>query len=366
MNIAVHIDADVLSSSFLWSHIQWMSQQQPQHKWIIFHNNKIKLPSLSLPQCSFVPVKPSLKNSLLLHYWYQFKLPIWLKKVKADLFISELQVVSTRTQVPQIMVISNSFFIADKKSSASLFLRYQQKNMQKFIQQSKSMIAVNEWVAGKINLEYPSSKNKTSIVAPVLHPSFAPMLWEQRDSVLNLYSNDIEYFYSYHNADTQPYMMLLLKAFSLFKKRMKSGLQLVLLQTTTEEPVKDFHLYKYRKDVHLHKVGDVAIEAAIVGASFAGIFLQGDVLSDWGAMHCIKAGNVPIVPNAQRNQQIFGEAALYVEEGQQALADAMMLVYKDEAAKKQRLQAGESWIKNYQQQNNPLLFEQTISTVTTQ
>lgn len=366
MNIAVHIDADILSSSFLWSHIQWMAQQQPQHKWVIFHSNKKNLPSLSMPNYSFVPVKPSLKNSLLLHYWYQFKLPILLKKAKADLFISELQVVSNRTQVPQIMVIRNGFFIADKKSSASLYLRYQQKNMLKFIQQSQHIIAVNEWVAGKINLEYPASKNKTIVVAPILHPSFAPMLWEQRDSVLNLYSNDIEYFYSYHNAETQPYMMLLLKAFSLFKKRMKSGLQLVLLQSTKEEPVKDFHLYKYRKDVHLHKLGDVAIEAAIAGASFAGIFLQPDVLSDLSPMHCIKAGNVPIVPKAERNQQIFGEAAMYVEDGQQALADAMMLLYKDEVVKKQLLQAGENWIKNYQQQNNPLLFEQTISAVTTQ
>lgn len=364
MNIAVHIDSDVLSSSFLWSHIQWMTQQQPQHKWIIFHSNKKTSARLSLPNCSFVPVKPGLKNSLLLHYWYQFKLPLLLKKAKADLFISELQAVSSRTQVPQIMIIKNGFFIANKKSSASLYLRYQQKNLLKFIQLSKSIVAVNEWVANKIYHENLASKNKTKVIAPILHPSFAPMLWEQRDSVLNLYSNDIEYFYSYQNADTQPYMMLLLKAFSLFKKRMKSGLQLVLLQATKEDPVKDFHLYKYRKDVHLHKLGDVAIEAAIAGASFAGIFLQPDVLSDLSPMHCIKSGNVPIVPNVQRNQQIFGDAALYVEDGQQSLADAMMLVYKDETAKNQYLEAGQNWIKNYQQQNNPWLFEQTISSVT--
>jgi hypothetical protein len=361
MNIAVHIDADALSTSFLWPHIQQMAKDLPQHRWVIFHSSKMNLPTRLPPNCSSILVKPNIKNSLLLHYWYQFKLPILLRKEKIELFITEHHVLSSRTTVPQMMVIRNEFFVADKKSPNGTYLRYQKKNFAKFIQQANGIIAVNEWVASQIETAFPLAQQKTTIVHPLLHASFAPMLWEQRDSVLNLYSNDIEYFYSYQQPSTQPYMLLLLKAFSLFKKRMKSSLQLVILQSTQEEPVKDFHLYKYRSDVHLHKAGDLAIEAAIAGAAFAGIFLQSDVLSDLGPMHCMKAGTVVIVPDAQRNQQVLGDAAMYIADGQQALADAMMLIYKDEDAKNKYVKAGERWLERYQNANNSHVFAQTIS-----
>jgi hypothetical protein len=161
-------------------------------------------------------------------------------------------------------------------------------------------------------------------------------------------------------------MKQLLKAFSLFKKRMKSSLQLVLIQSVKQEPVADFHLYKYRKEVHLHCIKDVAIEAAIVGASFAGIFLQPDVWGDLGASHCIKAGNVPIVPDTENNHQLYGDAAHYVGEGQQALADALMLLYKDDNYKQGLLKAGELWIQNFQNNRSSALFEQTILNTTAQ
>ncbi|MEX0635187.1 MAG: hypothetical protein WD135_00355, partial [Ferruginibacter sp.] len=314
MNIAVHIDADALPTSFLWSHVLWLSTKEPQHQFLIFHSSKIILPSSLTSNCKSIPIRPTIKNRLLLHYWYQFKLPVLLKKEKAAIFISEHVVCSSRTTTPQILVIRNSFFNDDKKASNAIYQKYQKKNFPKCIQQSSGIIAVHEWVALQINTAYPEAIQKVSVVAPLLDRAFAPMLWEQRDSVLNLYSNDIEYFYCYHNSDTHPYMLLLLKAFSLFKKRMKSSLQLVLLQSIKEDPVKDFHLYKYRKDVHVHKAGDIAIEAAIAGAAFAGIFLQTDVLSDLGPMHCIKAGTVPIVPNKEQNNQILGKAAIYIED----------------------------------------------------
>jgi hypothetical protein len=361
MNIAVHIDADALSTSFLWPHIQQMAHDLPQHRWVIFHSAKMPINTYLSVNCSFLRVKPNIKNSLLLHYWYQFKLPILLRKEKIDLFVTEHHVLSSRSIVPQLMVIRNEFFVGDKKSANGIYLRYQQKNFAKFIQQASGIIAVNDWVAALIKKAHPIVSQKTAVLHPLLQESFAPMLWEQRDSVLNLYSNDIEYFYCYQNLYTQPHMILLLKAFSLFKKRMKSSLQLVILQSTQEEPVKDFHLYKYRNDVHLHKAGDVAIEAAIAGAAFAGIFLQSDVLSDLSPMHCIKAGTVAIVPNVENNQQVLGDTVLYVDDGQQALADAMMLLYKDEDIKNKYLKAGETWLQGYQNAKNSRLFAQTIS-----
>ncbi len=363
MNIAVHIDADALPTSFLWQHIQWLSSKEPQHQFLIFHSGKMILPSSLLSNCKSIPVRPSFKNSLLLHFWYQFKLPVLLKKEKAAIFISEYAICSSRTTVPQILAIRNSFFNDDKNAPKAIYQKYQKKNFLKFIQLSNSIIAVSEWVALQINKAYPEARQKVSVIAPLLQPAFVPMLWEQRDSVLNLYSNDIEYFYCYHNSDTHPYMLLLLKAFSLFKKRMKSSLQLVLLQSIKEEPVKDFHLYKYRKDVHLHNGGDMDIEAAIAGGAFAGIFLQPDVLSDLGPMHCIKAGAVPIVPNKEQNNQLLGEAAVYVEEGQQALADAMMQLYKNEDVKNGYLQAGVEWAKWNNNETKSLLLAETISSV---
>jgi hypothetical protein len=307
-----------------------------------------------------VVVKPIKNNNFLLQYWCRWRLPRLLKKIKADLFISELPLLSSHNSVPQMMVLRNGFFIANNSLDNVKFWRFQKQRLSQFIKQASHIIADNRWVASQLEMLHPASTSKTTVLPVLFEPAFSPLLWEQRDSVLNLYSNDIEYFYCYHNHVTQPYMKLLLKAFSLFKKRMKSSLQLVLIQSTKEPPVADFHLYKYRKEVHLHYIKDVAIEAAIVGASFAGIFLQPDVWGDLGASHCIKTGNVPIVSDTENNRQLYGNAAHYVGDGQQALADALMLLYKDDNYKQELSKAGEIWIQDFENNQASRLFEQTI------
>jgi hypothetical protein len=362
MNIAVHIDTEALPTSFLWPHINWLASQQPQHQWFIFYASNKSMPALLPPNLIPVVVKPSRKNHWLLQYWCRWRLPRLLKKIKADLFISELPLLSSHSGIPQIMVLRNGFFIANNSLANVKLWRFQKKQLSQFITQANHIIADNHWVASQLEMRHPASSSKTTVLPVIFQPAFVPILWEQRDSVLNLYSNDIEYFYCYNNYVTKPYMKLLLKAFSLFKKRMKSSLQLVLIQSTKEPPVADFHLYKYRKEVHLHVTKDVAIEAAIVGASFAGIFLQPDVWGDLGASHCIKTGNVPIVPDTENNRQLYGNAAHYVGEGEQALADALMLLYKDDNYKQELSKAGEIWIQDFENNYASRLFAQTIFT----
>ncbi|RZL20409.1 MAG: hypothetical protein EOO96_25150, partial [Pedobacter sp.] len=73
-------------------------------------------------------------------------------------------------------------------------------------------------------------------------------------------------------------LLILLRAFSLFKKRQKSAMQLMLLMNgiNINDCITDFRLYKYRDDVKI--IGNVLDDAGfpdLVGSCMAMIYLPG-------------------------------------------------------------------------------------------
>jgi hypothetical protein len=105
MTIAAHIESSAHTASYLAPFIIALAEQQPNQQLIIFASKQsshgFRFPS----NCKLVTIKPAIRNSLLLHYWYQYKLPRLLTDCNAAVFISENSVCSLRTTVPQLLLV---------------------------------------------------------------------------------------------------------------------------------------------------------------------------------------------------------------------------------------------------------------------
>jgi glycosyltransferase involved in cell wall biosynthesis len=136
----------------------------------------------------------------------------------------------------------------------------------------------------------------------------------------------------------------LLKAFSVFKKRQKSNLKLVLagrLGWKYDSFVEGLKTYKFRDDVVLLDYVDETELAKLVGSAYALVYPS--LLEGFGVpvLEAMRSGIAVITSSNSSMQEIAGAAAQYADPDDfEDIADKMMLLYKDEDLRNQLIEKG--------------------------
>ena len=158
----------------------------------------------------------------------------------------------------------------------------------------------------------------------------------------------LDYFLYPVNESSAPFLIMLLKAFSKFKNRQKSSMQLVLLaeeNMDTEELVPDFKNYKFRTEVKI-------ISAA---EKNAGNLLQHAYALVWFGRYstgnnafAAMAYHVPVIALENgANKSLFGAAALYAPAEETILSEKIQELYRDEILRKNIIDNGTSLLQKY-------------------
>ncbi|MHA4811969.1 glycosyltransferase [Flavitalea flava] len=175
----------------------------------------------------------------------------------------------------------------------------------------------------------------------------------EKETIKNSHSGGKEYFFSLAGPGAEEKVGLL-KSFSLFKKRQKSNMQLILAGPGIPQDknfLKKLETYKYREDVHLYDqlVSDQLSReevARLLGGAYAFIYpfipanLGIPLLNAWKS-------EVPVITQSfGRAQETGGEAVLYAQPGNpSSLADLMMTLYKDENRRNMLIEKGKARLK---------------------
>ena len=101
---------------FLFSMLNHLSKKFPKHKFIYIFDRPyyegVIFPKNVLPIIS----GPKTGNSLSLQYWFNYKIPVILRKHKADVFLSLDGICSLRAKTPQCLLISDFRFLQSSQS----------------------------------------------------------------------------------------------------------------------------------------------------------------------------------------------------------------------------------------------------------
>lgn len=173
---------------------------------------------------------------------------------------------------------------------------------------------------------------------------YMPLPGAEKDRLKQQYAGGREYFLSLVTGNAGEQRIDLLKAFSLFKKRQKSNMQLVFAGKRLQKDdafEKKLDTYKYREDVHSFDDLSGAEWEGLLGASYAFVFpftgnsLGIPVLNAW------KTGTPVITALTGRVPEMAGEAALRAKpEDPASMAAQMMLLYKDESLRLSLIEKG--------------------------
>lgn len=328
----------------------------------IFNNET----SISLPEnVTRIIVKSDYQ--LQQNAWNTLKIKRILNREKPDVFISEKSVF-LKSNFQQILVSPelSYLFLQDKK--AKKYNLFYKKNNCVFFERSDKIIVGSNFLKQEIRKKFETPAEKIEVIYPdAASFNFRIPEQEERENIKEKYAAGNEYFVYKGAIGSDENLVNLLKAFSFFKKRQRSKMQLILMgyrATGYESFLDSFRLFRFKNDVKI--LPDVSIEEAekILKCAYAMVFVplcKADPSEIVSAMRC----EIPLIVSSSAILKEYCEdAALYANASDfNDIAAQMMLLFKDEQKRKELIEKGRSSLQKFFTHDRQELLWQTITNV---
>ncbi len=339
-----------------------LAAQFPEHQFIFITDKALAFTFPAAKNCSTIVIGPEVKTPLRLKYWLNYKVPAILLRHKAAVFVTTA-VCALRTEIPQCLLVNDLSFLKEQNGLAKNWNRFFKNNTGKFLHKASSVAVSTDFLKQQLISRYAIKDDAIVLVHKNAHPLFQPLEWQQKEAVKEQYAADKEYFLYSGNISTSQNLINLLKAFSFFKKRQKSNMQLVIAGTGNCEEAfsKNLSLYKYKTDVQLLEQTTMEALTAITAAAYAVVHPGMDECFSTGAIEAMQSGVPLIGSNTGSLLEICGEAAMYFNPTDfNDIADKMMLIFKDEDKRNELIAKGLEQAKTFSRQHSSTQLWQAV------
>lgn len=319
----------------------------------------------------------SLPGSLGWKLWYDWQLPRLVKRHKPDLLMVTGGVTAKPSGTRQCVwmpVIANPKEAAALASAGALLpgagsagsiVPVYAARLGNSVRQAETILCFSEkdrnWLAGRGHIDAAN----IVVVRPYASPAIHPLSIGNKEAIRQRYTGGKEYFFvpvegiAAATGAGEDLAIQLLKAFSLFKKRQLSNLQLVLAGTQTESLRQRLETYKYRGDIHwvdpaaANPAADPmtvtgTVVSGILSAAYAILFPFEDGSLGTTLLNAWKARVPALVARGSRLRELVDNAAVIAGvDDPAALAGYMMAVYKDETQRNALIEKGASGLADF-------------------
>jgi len=231
-------------------------------------------------------------------------------------------------KVPQFLLLSDAY-------------QFQQKHRQ-FFKKLEGVITSSHKLKAQIIATSGINPEKVIVTEGLIQPAMEPPEYMDTLKFKGNLTEGREYFICADAHWTRERLVLLLKAFSRFKKMQHTGWKLILTQRGLD-PARAFasafevlNTYKYRDDVVLFESAPEMPYAHALGGAYAAIAIDqtaGFSAAVWEAVRC---GSTVLVPD-HFDQNGLAALPTYLANDEESLGIKMMELYKNEGLRQQYL-----------------------------
>jgi len=268
-------------------------------------------------------------------FFYQYRLEKKvvqiIKKIKADVLFSFDAILNS--------TCSQSAFMSS--------LNKKQNFSATKLQRLKTIFVLSEIVKATLIEKHKVDVKKIKMLYGGPSGIFVPVSEEQKTLIKEKYTGGKEYFFYLRNTKNAK-VILLLKAFSFFKKRQKSEMKLLIVEKMSPKAEFDklISTYKYRDELVIVNPSNEIEEAQLVASAYA--IIESYIEHGLFVFNAMKCGVPVLIPGLSPLATITGDAVFYFEsENYEDIADKMMLVYKDELLRNRLIEKGKELVNQY-------------------
>ncbi len=337
------------SGNFMYEVFTRIIKDQPQYNFIII-SEKNPEHYKNLSNVTSVVISPQARHPLQWFMWYNIKITSVLKKYKADIFIS-YGVGSASAKTPQCIIIPHLNFIHHPETFKRSELFFLKKYTAKCLKKAKLIITVSAFCKAEIEKYFKAGDKKIDVVYKGTDEIVSPTFIESAESIKSKYTDGNEFFLYKGEIGLQKNLMNLLRAFSAFKKRQKSSMQLIIVGKPGfkyEKVLESIRLFKFKNEVKIITEINNQELKKIIAAAYAFIYPSAYESFPSEAIEAMKSGVPVIISPTSSMPEICADAALYADpENFKAIAVQMMLLFKNETTRNELIEKGKQQAEKY-------------------
>jgi len=197
-------------------------------------------------------VHPQARHPWLYKIWYDYAVPMKLKKIGADIFISPDAMMSLRTSIPQMIVMHDLNFIHYPNDLPKRLSKYLINGTKKYAKTAERIVTVSEYSKQDIIQQLGVGHEKVDNVYNGVNEHFYPISHQEKTDIRERISSGQPYFVFVGSAYPRKNLQRLFPAFDAFKEKTQSETKLVIVGkkfSTYAEVENAYKKMKYKADV---------------------------------------------------------------------------------------------------------------------
>lgn len=311
---------------------------------------------------------PPARHPFLYIAFFEFAVARYLRKIKADLYLSPDGYLSLRSKVKQIAVFHDLNFEHFPQDFPKIHLWHYKKFFPKYARKADRIITVSEFSKKDICECYGINPDKIEVAYNGANEIFSPVSEDVKKEIQNKYAEGNPYFMFVGSLHPRKNLARLFTSFDLFKKRNNNDIKLVIVGSKRwwTEPIKNAYEAMTHKDDVIFtgrlSAEDLHLVTASALASVYVSYFEGFGIPIVEAFKC----DTPVITsNVTSMPEVANDAALLVDPfKEESIADAMEKILdekvRNDLIEKGRIRrqdfswdkAAETWWKVLESQSN--------------
>ncbi len=351
MRIAIHTGRiDESTAGSRWHLLSYwvaeMAKQYPQHQWLVI-GNKSLAETAKWNNLDEVLIEIPEKPGPIKGWWYGKKAMKATVKWKADVLLNLDLQFTFNSSLPTITILHPDFVSGTEGWFGKRRISGKKK---KLLLASAAVGVAGEEQQHWLATQYSLPSQKVFVMPPATLPAFHPISWTIKEEVKREYANGKEYFLFYALINKTDTVLKLLKAFSAFKKRQRSNLQLLIADANPSLNVsllQKLESYKYRDDVQLRFNLSMQQLSQLAGAAYA-VILPPQFSPAWWMLGTMESETALVSETVPNGVSLGADAAWMLENfAADHLAQALKQLYTNENQRSNFIQAAAALAKKY-------------------
>jgi glycosyltransferase involved in cell wall biosynthesis len=330
-------------ATYSFETLRRITEQHPEHQFLFILDRPCKNKHLFPGNVSYVRSFPTI-HPLLFLPWFECAVPFFLKKFRADVFLSTDGIASLSSKTPSVVVIHDLGFHHYPDDLPFWGRQYFTRLFPRYAQKATELATVSEFSKNDLVSTYAVPAEKIIVTHNAVSAGFRPLPDAEKQTTRQDFADGTPYLLHVGLIHPRKNIGSLLKAYDQYRQKNRSNIKLILAGPTLFKTQDIFNIWNHlthKNDVCFldHVAQDDLIrlyggaEALLCVSRFEGFGIP--VLE---AMAC---GTPVISSDRTALPEVCGDAALLVDPfSVDAIADAIHTVLTDENLRRNLIEKG--------------------------
>ena len=318
---------------FTFETLQRITRLHPEHQFFFFFDRKYDESFLFSDNVTPVVAHPQARHPYLWYLFFEYGIPLKIRKIKPDLFLSTDGWIPTKLEVPVVNVIHDLNFLHHPEFVPPVVRRYYDRFFPKFARNATRLATVSDYSRQDIIRSFHVDSEKVDVVFSGNNPAYKPLTMEQQNQVRLKFTDGNDYFLFVGLIHKRKNLDNIFRAFDIFKDRCACATKLVVVgeKKWWAGEIEDTYLkMRHREDVLLLGRQPLEVVCELTASSIAMVYTS---LFEGFGLPIVDSFNahVPIITsNVTAMPEIAGDAAILVDpQSPDQLAEAMGCLQQD-------------------------------------